>query len=144
MKKALLALAVGFSALSSSVAADPSQAFGTCLIDSLTGKERKTLSTWIFFSMGAHPEISQFASISDDQKVAVDKQVGTLITRLLSEDCPQEFKAAQQINPMAVQGAFELVGQVAMQELMTNNKVMEALTSYSAYTDQEKIMQAVQ
>ena len=62
-----------------------------------------------------------------------------MITRLLTVDCPTELTAANKSDPMAINKAFELVGRVAMQELMSNQDTMQALTNYAKYTDQEKI-----
>jgi hypothetical protein len=57
----------------------------------------------------------------------------------LADDCPNELKAAYQSDPKAVENAFELVGKIAIQELMTNKETMNALTNYFIYADQEKI-----
>ena len=68
-----------------------------------------------------------------------DKFVGKLITRMLTVDCPNELMLANKSDPLAINKAFELVGRVAMQELMSNQDTMQALTNYAKYTDQEKI-----
>lgn len=116
---------------------------GTCLIDSLTGKERKNLAKWIYFAIAAHPEMSSYSNIKQEDRVKIDKYVGNLVTRLLAEDCASEFKSAQTTDPLALRKAFELVGQVAMQELMTNQNVKTSITSYVKYTDQNKIQEAL-
>jgi hypothetical protein len=41
-----------------------------------------------------------------------------------------------------MQKGFELVGQVAMQEIMTNENTMQALAEYAKYADQEEIAKA--
>ncbi len=115
------------------------QKFGTCLVDSLDGKERKALAKWIFFAMAAHPEIEEYGQISAAARSESDQEVGNLITRMLTEDCAQQLLVAHKADPLAVQKAFELVGQVAMQELMTNQAVMLAITRYTSHTDQAKI-----
>lgn len=68
-----------------------------------------------------------------------DQYVGKLITKILTVDCPKELYAANKSDPLAIQKAFELVGKVAMQELMTNQDTIKAITNYAAYTDQRKI-----
>ncbi|MCP4279261.1 MAG: hypothetical protein GY776_04520, partial [Alteromonas sp.] len=47
--------------------------------------------------------------------------------------------AAHKENPLAIQKGFELVGQVAMQEIVTNEATMVALTEYAKYADMKKI-----
>ncbi|MUH73239.1 hypothetical protein [Psychrosphaera haliotis] len=122
-----------------SLADNSTQQFASCLVDNLNGKERKKLAKWIFFAMAAHPEIESFSNITANNYTNSDKAIGSLITRLLTENCSAEMKAAYKTNPQAIEQGFELVGQVAMQELMSNDKVMTAITSYSHFTDQSKI-----
>ena len=131
----ILSLGIAQPAISST----PTNILGTCLIDALNGKERKKLAKWIFLAMAAHPDISVFSNASKKEVDSTDQYLGNLITRLLVEDCPSELKLANDSDPLAMQNAFELVGQVAMQEIMTNQSVMRAITGYAKYADTEKI-----
>lgn len=115
------------------------QAFATCLVDSLNGKERKALVKWIFFSIAVHPELKDFAQVSPEQREKSDRYIGDLVTRLFVDNCPQEAKAAQAKDPMAIQKAFELVGQVAMQETMGDQGVMQTISNYAKFADMTKI-----
>lgn len=121
------------------VASSPSDKLGNCMIDTLNGKERKSLAKWIFFSIASHPEINAYSKASTEDIQNSDQYVGKLITRLLTVDCPAELTLANKEDPLAIQKAFELVGRVAMQELMSNQATMQALTNYAKYADQEKI-----
>lgn len=112
---------------------------GGCMIDALNGKERKQLAKWIFFSIAAHPEINSYSSATTKDINKSDEIIGKLITRLLASDCPDELKIANKSDPLAIQKSFELVGRVAMQELMTNQNVTKAISNYAQYVDQEKI-----
>ena len=89
--------------------------------------------------MAAHPEIIMYTKISAEDTNSSDRFIGGLISRLMTEDCPNEMKSASKVDPLAIEKAFELVGQVAMQELMTNQNVNASITSYAKYADQEKI-----
>ncbi len=131
----LMACTVTFSL---SVRAD-SQKLASCFTDSLNGKERKQLVKWIFLSMAAHPDLKPYSNISEEEVSNSDSVTGTLITRLFVEDCQSEAKEAQASDPLAIRQAFEYVGQVAMQELITNPNVMTAISNYINYTDQGKI-----
>jgi hypothetical protein len=115
------------------------QAFATCLADSLNGKERKLLVKWIYFSMATHPELKANSIITEADRESSNKATGSLITRLFVQNCPKEAKLAQKSDPMAIQKAFEFVGQVAMQEIMTDQNVIAAIGSYIKYADQNKI-----
>jgi hypothetical protein len=113
---------------------------GTCLTDSLNGKERKNLAKWIFLGMSSHNAIKPYSKVLESDFDESDKYIGTLITRLMTEDCPQQAKAAFQENgSVAIEGAFRIVGEVAMQELMTDQKVSQALGRFEKYVDQQKM-----
>ncbi len=142
MQQILRILLLGLSlimAIPAAQAATPTQELGRCLVDTLNGKERKGLAKWIFFSMAAHPEIAGYANATPAVIEQSDRYVGGLITRLLTDDCPNELRLAHGANPQAIEQAFELVGQVAMQELMNNPAVMRTLTNYSKFADLERI-----
>lgn len=131
---------IGMTLLISNLAsANPTAELGTCLVDALNGKERKQLAKWIFFSIASHPEITSFANVTEKDIEDTNQTVGHLITRLLTKDCPSQMTQANADNPLALQQSFELVGQVAMQELMSNPKVNSAIVGYSKYADLDKI-----
>ncbi len=137
LKTIIVFLALTFT--TSVLAATPSERLGTCMIDTLNGKERKNLAKWIFLAISAHPEINIYSKATAENIDDSDKFVGKLITRMLTVDCPNELTLANKSDPLAINKAFELVGRVAMQELMSNQDTMQALTNYAKYTDQEKI-----
>jgi len=119
--------------------ANPVASLGGCLVDSLDGKERKLLAKWIFFAIAAHPEIKQFSKMTEKDIEDTDKSVGALITRLLTVDCEDKFKAAQKVDRTALPQAFRLVGEVAMKELMQDKSVTSSITGYAKYIDKDKI-----
>jgi hypothetical protein len=124
----------------SAFAGEAANELGVCLADSLTGKERKALARWIFFGMAAHPEIRPYTEVSDQAIDDLDKLVGELVTRLMTSDCPQQARAAvKDEGSAAIEYAFGLVGQVAMQELMMNQEVSQTLGGFEKYVDQEAI-----
>ncbi|MAM87844.1 MAG: hypothetical protein CME36_11120 [unclassified Hahellaceae] len=118
---------------------DNTQVFANCLADSLNGKERKELAKWIYLSMSVHPTLQSYSKSSDEDREQIDQRIGELVTRLLTENCPSELRAANKTDSLAIQRGFEFVGQVAMQEIMTNKATAEALAGYARYIDQEKI-----
>jgi hypothetical protein len=142
MKKYLLLSMILLACLISTQinAGQASNELGVCLTDSLTGKERKGLAKWIFFAISEHPEIKPYSNISDETKDKNNKLIGELITRLLAEDCPEKTKKAlNEEGTMAINNAFKLVGEVAMQELMTNQDVLMSTAEFEKYLDKEKL-----
>ncbi|MFO6421697.1 hypothetical protein ACLBKS_15985 [Hylemonella sp. W303a] len=112
-----------------------------CLADNTSGKDRKDLARWVFFAMGVHPEIKQYlASGAVNAKDEADKAMAGLLTRLMTESCSTQVKAAfKQGGPIAIQSAFQTLGQLAMQELMTDVQVTVSMGAFQNYIDREKL-----
>ena len=140
MKHLILVFLIGLVP-SSLVHASEANQLATCLTDSLSGKERKKLAKWIYFGMSEHSTIKPHSSISELDKDTMNLQIARLLTRLLAEDCLTEAKAAITRGEQdALSKAFEVVGQVAMQELMNEPSVTQALIEYAKYLDEEKFL----
>jgi hypothetical protein len=141
MRRTLLCVILMISLLPiSAFAGEAANELGVCLADSLTGKERKTLARWIFIGMAAHPEMSPYTDVPDQAVDEIDKLVGELVTRLMTSDCPQQARTAvKDEGSAAIEYAFGLVGQVAMQELMMNQEVSQTLGGFEKYLDQQAI-----
>lgn len=117
-----------------------SDKLGSCMVDSLNGKERKKLAQWIFLAMSAHPDIQKFSNVTKEIQDETDRDIGNLITRLLTKDCLKEAETAlDKESQTALKNSFELVGKVAMQELMANSNVASSITGYVKYLDKSKI-----
>ena len=123
-----------------SFAGPATNALGGCFTDFLNGKERKELGKWIFFAMSAHPEIADYSTVTAQNRQDTNQYIGELVMRLLTEDCAEETKAAlADDGTVALKSAFELVGRVAMQELMTDSNVNSALADFDKYLDKAKL-----
>ena len=141
---AVIVLIAVLSCSKVAMASPSSEALGACMADALTGKERKNLAQWIFFAIAAHPEIRRFANVSTQDQTQIDQYTGQLITRLLTEDCaPQVRVALQKDGNEALNSAFETVGKVAMQELMTDKDVNASISGYAKYLDEQKVRQVL-
>lgn len=131
-----LVLALPLSAL----AGPKADALATCLSDSTTGKDRKDLSRWIYIAMSAHPDMKPFATVGDPARDQADQTMAKLVTSLLTERCKAEAReAVQQEGSAAMIASFSKLGEVAMQELMTNPDVTRSIGSYERYIDRAKL-----
>jgi hypothetical protein len=115
------------------------EALGACMSDSLTGKERKQIAQWLFIAMSSHPDIKGFSNVSDKARSDSDEFMGKIVTRLLIENCPEQSKLAVKEGSAALKSAFEVVGKVAMQELMSNKETLTSMGAFEKYMDKEKI-----
>jgi hypothetical protein len=136
----LIILSLFFVYPNLAIASPAGDALGACMVDSLTGKERKQLAQWVFFAMAAHPEIREYSKVTPASEKSINEIIGKLVTRLLTVNCAKQAKAAaKEEGSTAIKGAFELVGAVAMQELMSNKDVTASISGYIKYIDDEKI-----
>jgi hypothetical protein len=138
-----LILSLSFLAVPhAALAASPSEALGTCLVDNTTGKDRKELARWIFMAVTAHPDIRELSAATEEQIIQSNKNMATLVTRLLTENGTTEVRAARNegggANTNMFQ-AFKSLGEVAMQELMGNRNVAKAVGDYVQYLDKKKL-----
>jgi hypothetical protein len=145
MEPLMLRCAVLFAVLlaPATLGAQPQvDALGSCLADSTTGKDRKDLATWMFLGMAAHPDIRQYAAptASADAEASA-KVMGTLVTRLLTENCAAQTKAVMADGgSAAMEAAFGRLGQLAMQELMAAPEVSSTMGIFEKHLDQAQFM----
>ena len=114
----------------------------TCLTDSTSGKDRKALVKWMFLAISKHPEISSLSAATAEMDTQSNQEVGQLYTRLIADDCAVEIKAMVEADgPASIAKAFEVLGGVAMQELMEHPEVEKAFSHLDTHMDQERIRQ---
>ena len=143
MKSSLLALTLCVAATCGHT--QPAvDAFSKCLADNTSGRDRKDLARWLFVAMGAHPDMRAIATISASAPQESSKTAGQLFTRLIAEACPDQAKAAVgAVGQVAFQAGFSMLGQLAMQELMTDRDVAAGMGLLEKYVDARKIQSAV-
>ncbi|MDQ7990267.1 MAG: hypothetical protein REI09_11595 [Candidatus Dactylopiibacterium sp.] len=111
-----------------------------CLADNTNGKERKELAKWIFVAMAAHPDITGLSTATAQNREQIDRSIGALVTRLLTESCAAQTHAAVRAEGGdALKTAFGGLGQLAMQELMTHREVSSSVTGFQRYLDRQKL-----
>ncbi|MFM2483317.1 hypothetical protein [Celerinatantimonas sp. YJH-8] len=127
-------------AVSSAATASPAtSALTRCVADNTTGKDRKDLALWVFVAMSSHPEIKPYSKVTDTERDQIDKKLAVLATKLVTENCKEEAKAAIKSDGAAsFRVAFGTLGRLAMQELMTNPDVRKSFSNYTKYIDKSK------
>lgn len=143
MKHTLTALTLGLAVVSTwpspATAGEPTDALTRCIADSTSGRDRKDLARWVFTSMAAHPEIKPMSAISPATQDKLDQTLAALATRLITDDCKEESKAALNSDgEAAFEAAFGALGSMAMQELTANPSVKNSYTRYTKYLDKSK------
>jgi hypothetical protein len=134
----LLCLGVAAPTVAQSVSSI--DAAGTCLADNTSGRDRKDLVMWVFLAMSKHPEIRTASAATPKMDDDSNRMVGALFTRLVAEDCRSEIRAMiKEHGPSSISKAFEVLGRVAMQELMSHPDVESAFSGLDQYTDKAKL-----
>lgn len=111
-----------------------------CLVKQTGPEERAAIMKWMFAAMSLHPDVASMAKIDTASRNSINSSVGALFQRLLVDSCRAETKQAVRFEgALAIQTAFSVLGQVAMQELMTNPNVSAGLVELEKYVDQKLI-----
>lgn len=136
-----LALAAGLSLLASApVLAGPfADEMAQCLVRATTPADRTGLVQWMFSAMALHPDVSAMARVEGAQRERLDRSAANLIVRLMTETCRNETQQALLLEgPQTVQQSFQVLGQVAAQELFSNPQVMAGVGNLARYVDPQK------
>jgi len=121
-------------------------ALKTCVADNTSGKDRKELAKWVFFAMAAHPEMKPYAEANVTAAADESSQkMAALVTRLLTDSCLSEVRAVVKTGQgtQAVKVAFEGLGQLAMQELMADKAVQDAMGQFAHHVDESRLNQVL-
>jgi hypothetical protein len=146
LKTVVLTLAVATALpLTVQAAPDPaSEALSACLVRSATPEDRTTLIRWAFTVVARHPNVADLSSITDEQRQAVNKATGKLLTRLISSDCAAEARSAIATGGQeSLTGAFNALGQDALKDLMSDRSVQSSFGELLNYVDQGALLRAL-
>lgn len=111
-----------------------------CLVASTTSDDRSALVRWLFFSASSHPALASTASVSKEQLDVATKKTADLFVRLLTRSCAAEArKALRYEGQVAMQLGFQVLGQVAGQELFSSPEVSANVAGLGKYIDTEKL-----
>ena len=113
-----------------------------CLVRSSTAGDQVSLVQWMFSAFALHPAVQPFASISQEQRSAMDHKMADLTQRLLLEDCRKEtIDALKYEGGGAMEAAFQVLGQAAARGLMGDPHVAQGLQGLSMYFDKDRMAQ---
>ena len=119
-------------------------ALGKKLVSSTTSADKAVLVRWMFVSMSLHPDLKDMASVTPKQREEANRAVGRLIMHMLTETCAVEAREAIKYEGAnAIEGAFNIFGQVAGRELFTNQDVAKSLAALNEYIDAKKLQEAL-
>jgi hypothetical protein len=111
-----------------------------CLVESTTADDRVALVRWMFAAAAAHPAVASIATVTAEEREKLNISVAKLFTKLLTESCLEQSKKAIKYDGMAtMQLSFQVLGQVAGQELFSNPEVAKATASLQTHIDSKRL-----
>lgn len=139
MKRHLCMLACALLA-SPAYAGAYSDDLAKCLVSSTSQEDKAALVRWVFATAALHPDVASISSVSDSARDQMDRGIAALFQELLTERCrKQTMDAVRYEGGQAFQQSFGYLGQVAMQELMTDKQVGAGFSAFIKYVDKSKI-----
>ena len=113
---------------------------GRCFVDSTSSDDRIELIRWMAFGFSSHPDLRPTVSVDEGARASTDRYVGELFTSLLVERCRAEaVEAVRYEGPLAIQASFQVLGQVASGDLMTNPEVQGSMMGFMGHADNAAI-----
>lgn len=111
-----------------------------CLVAATSAKDKTDLVRWIFANAALHPDVGDISSVSPGSREEMNRTTAVLMERLLTDACRKQTQdAVRYEGPVAIQLSFQVLGQVAMQELMSNKAVSAGFEGFTRFIDKAKI-----
>lgn len=115
-----------------------------CLISSTTVDDRNALVRWIFAATSHHPAVKSIVTVSAAQRDQFDKEVADLFMKLLTQSCLKETKEAIKFEGKeAIPPSFNLLGQTAGREMVSDPAVAGSMGSFLSHFDKAKLQEAL-
>lgn len=112
-----------------------------CLVKSTTATDKTTVLQWTFVALGNHPDLKAFSNVTATQKETLDRNLATVLQRILVEQCPTQTKAVIQAEGVqAVGESFQELGQVTGEEILKNPEIKSQLNGVLKYIDMSKLV----
>jgi hypothetical protein len=111
-----------------------------CLVAKTTEADRVQFVQWMFSAASLHPAVKPLAVVTPEQLDAANKRTAELFMKLLTESCRQESAAVVKYEGLAAfQSSFQVLGQIAGNELFASPEVAAGMAGLEKYFDKEKL-----
>ncbi|NEX92292.1 hypothetical protein [Caulobacter sp. 17J65-9] len=136
---AAVALTIAMGAAGAAQAGPASDAFGECLVQSSTGKDRIIFAQWMFAGLSVHPSVAGMSNVTAQQRTEISQQTAAVMDRLVLKDCRAEAIAAiKQDGTETMSTSFSAFGRAAMTELMSNPAVDKQMSAIGDHIDADR------
>ena len=101
-----------------------------------TTQEKTDLVRWIYVTMSFHPQLMDLSNLTADDVEMVNIRVADYMTNVFAYKCNDELNMdIEYEGEESVYYAFELLGEIAMTELMEDQVVSAASELFIDYID---------
>ncbi len=112
-----------------------------CLMKSTTATDKTVVLQWTFVALGNHPDLKAFNNVTATQKEALDKNLATVLQRILVEQCSAQTKAVIQTEGLqAVGDSFQELGSITGEEILKTPEIKQQLNGVLKYVDLNKLV----
>lgn len=112
-----------------------------CLERSTTTADKTTVMQWTFVALSAHPDLKAYSNVSAQQKESLDKNLASVLQRILVEQCSAQTKAVIQAEGLeAVGNSFQGLGRSTGEEILKNPEINNQLKGILRYVDLNKLV----
>jgi hypothetical protein len=143
VRAAGLVLAMGAVATAPAQAGIYADDMARCLVRATNEQDKVALVRWIFANAALHPEVKAISAVSPEQLSGFNKGMAQLVERLLTQDCRnQTTEAVRNEGATVLQTSFRVLGEVAMNGLMTDPQVQKGFAEFGSFLDPQKLRDA--
>ena len=139
--KSIACSMVLFGASQVSVAGSTVDQLSQCLVKSTTATDKTAVLQWTFVALSSHPDLKAFSNVTATQKEQLDKNLASVLQRIIVEQCSAQTKAVIQAEGLqAVGNSFQELGQITGEEILKNPEVKSQLKGVVRYIDLNKLV----
>jgi len=114
-----------------------------CLVTKATPEDKQDFVIWVFASIGSHPAVKGYVRMTEADNVRISREAAQVMQRLIVQDCRKETQEAIKYEGSeAMKAAFEVLGGVAMTDLISDPEVAKSMEGFASHLD-EKALQAM-
>jgi len=128
--RTILISATLLSATQVAIAGPTVDQLSDCLMKSTTATDKTTVLQWIFVALGNHPDLKALSNVTATQKEALDKNLATVLQRILVEQCSVQTKAV-----------IQALGKTTGEEILKNPEINNQLKGVLRYIDLNRVAQ---
>ena len=118
--------------------------FSRCIVTKTTSQEKTDLVKWIYVTISFHPQLSDMSNLSSEDVEMVNIRVADYMTNVFAYKCNKELiEVIKYEGENSVVTAFELLGEIAISEIMVDEGVSIASEFFTQYLDESVIAEAL-